>query len=162
MSSGEKVSIPDGVRHIHLDGNPLIGRMRNVGCDAAHGEVIAHFDDDDFSHPGRLTDQLLRLEKAQVTGYHSMRFTDGIKWWLYSGSSSYALGTSLVYRRSWWAQHHFTEPQGNIGEDNTFVEKSRRVLTTAPAGEMQWATIHSTNTSRRNLDGASWKPLEAN
>ncbi len=87
-----------------------------------------------------------------------MCFTDGLKWWKYCGSSNYALGTSLVYRRSWWAQHQF--PRLQVGEDNDFVHTAARVLTTADAGEMQWATIHDKNTSPRNLIGASWKPLE--
>ena len=133
--------------------------MRNAGCEAASGDVIAHFDDDDFSAPQRLADQLRRLDGAQVTGYHTMRFTDGIKWWVYRGSFSYALGTSLVYRRNWWAQHKFGNLQ--VGEDNDFVRNAAAVLTTADAGEMMWATNHSGNTSPRVMGGSSWQLLEA-
>ncbi len=87
-----------------------------------------------------------------------MRFTDGIKWWKYCGSSNYALGTSLVYRRSWWAQHPF--PKLQVGEDNSFVHAAARVLTTADAGEMQWATNHQGNTSPRNIIGTSWRACD--
>ncbi len=142
---------------MHLAGKPSVGQMRNTGCEAARGDVIAHFDDDDFSHPERLADQIPRLNGAQVTGYHTMRFTDGVKWWLYHSSANFALGTSLVYRKTWWDYHRFENV--NVGEDNGFVRNARAVLVTADAGEMQWATNHSGNTSKRALKGRSWKEL---
>ena len=109
------------IRLIHLDGRPEIGAKRNYGCARAAGDVIAHFDDDDYSAPGRLADQIARLLESgkAVTGFHSMRFTDGLRWWKYEGTRNYALGTSLCYRRSWWREHSF--PAIQIGEDNAMV-----------------------------------------
>ncbi len=86
------------VRLIHLDGWPEIGAKRNFGCEHAEGEIIAHWDDDDYSAPGRLADQVERLRESgkAVTGFHSMRFTDGVHWWKYEGTRNYALGTRYV------------------------------------------------------------------
>ena len=39
------------VRYMHLPGQMRIGAKRNALCDAAKGEIIAHFDDDDFYGP---------------------------------------------------------------------------------------------------------------
>jgi O-antigen biosynthesis protein len=163
VSSGQDVTdlIPPGVSHLHLSGKPSTGAARNAGCEAARGEVIAHFDDDDFSHPGRLEDQLRRLIDTgkPVTGYRSMRFTDGTRWWRYDGSADYALGTSLVYRRDFWQRNRF--PDLLVGEDNAFVSRARACggIATADAGGMMWATIHNANTSPRSVKGKQWVSL---
>jgi glycosyltransferase involved in cell wall biosynthesis len=150
----------DRIRLIHLAGHPGIGDKRNFGCERAAGEVMAHWDDDDHSAPGRLADQLARLEQSgkAVTGYHSMKFTDGEQWWKYAGTPLYALGTSLCYRREWWKRNHFHAVQ--VGEDNQFVAVAAAAgeLATVDAGEMMYATVHQGNTSRRNF-GSAWTKL---
>jgi glycosyltransferase involved in cell wall biosynthesis len=148
------------VRLIHLERSLNVGDKRNFGCERAAGDVIAHWDDDDHSGPERLADQLRRLDESgkSVTGFHSMRFTDGTQWWQYKGAIDYALGTSLVYRREWWRANRFKSVQ--IGEDNQFVRNAhaRRQFVSADAGLLMHATIHPGNTSRRNF-GSSWKKL---
>ena len=163
VSSGTPVEdlIPPGVRHLHLPGKPTIGATRNAGCAAARTDVVAFFDDDDYSHPRRLEDQVNRLRESgkAVTGYHSMRFTDGREWWLYTGAPDYALGTSLCFRREWWITHPF--PNVQVGEDYDFVQMARRErqIISVDAGEMMWATIHDRNTSPRQLRSKSWVKL---
>jgi len=163
IADGENVSdlIPPGVRYLHLEGSPTIGQKRNVGSEAARGELVASYDDDDFSAPGRLADQIHRMRAASVavTGYRSMRFTDGRSWWLYRGAADYALGTSLVYRRDWWACNPFPEMQ--VGEDNGFVGRAREQgqIIAADACDLMWATIHDGNTSPRQLTGGNWSQL---
>ena len=146
------------VRLIHLAGWPESGAKRNYGCECAAGEIIAHWDDDDYSAPGRLADQIERLLESgkAVTGFHSMRFTDGVRWWKYEGTRNYALGTSLCYRRAWWNAHRF--PFVQVGEDNQFVAMAHSAgeLVTADAGDLMFATNHSGNTSPRKL-GDNWK-----
>jgi hypothetical protein len=95
-----------------------------------------------------------------VTGYHSMRFTDGVSWWKYNGTPSYALGTSLLYRRDWWRLHPFQSK--NIGEDNHFVNEAAaaKVLRSVDAGVFMYATIHAGNTSPRMI-GQNWTLLNA-
>lgn len=148
------------IRLIHLSTSPEIGAKRNFGCERAAGQIIAHWDDDDYSAPGRVEDQVGRLLESgkAVTGYHSMRFTDGIRWWLYSGSKYYALGTSLCYWRWWWQQNKFQSL--HVGEDNQFVASahSSGELATAEAGTLMHATIHDGNTSPRQM-GDNWKLL---
>ena len=146
----------DRIRLVHLEGAPGVGAKRNLGCELARGEIIAHWDDDDFSEPGRLSDQVGRLSGVAVTGYHSMRFTDGARWLQYRGAGDYALGTSLCYRRDWWAGHKF--PCLQVGEDNAFVAEAAGAgqLATADGSEMMHATIHTGNTSPRILRGDNW------
>lgn len=161
-SEDARAVLPDDPRIRYLRvGNQTLGAKRNLLCEAAQGPVIAHFDDDDYSAPGRLSDQVPRLLSSGLacTGYHSMRFTDGKSWWIYDGPPNYALGTSLVYRKDWWRLNPF--PSVRVGEDNHLVFKARaqRQLITAPAGDLMWATIHNTNTSPRSLKGGRWRQL---
>ena len=141
-----------------------IGAKRNYGCGLANGELIAHWDDDDYSAPGRLVDQVERLLSCgrAVTGYEPMKFTDGASWWEYTSEvprGSYVVGTSLMYRRDWWAQHPF--PDCHVGEDSAFVAQAFAAgqLCRAEAGDLMYATIHEGNTSQRLTAGANWRRL---
>jgi glycosyltransferase involved in cell wall biosynthesis len=166
LSSGEDVRDLAGndasIRIVHIDAEGrTIGELRNFGAGKARGGVVAHWDDDDWSAPGRLEDQVGRLRESgkAVTGYSSMLFTDGRRWWRYEGARNYALGTSLCYSRDWWRSHRF--PAMQIGEDGVFVQAASvgRQLETAPAGELMVATVHIGNTSPRRLDSDEWKAL---
>jgi glycosyltransferase involved in cell wall biosynthesis len=149
------------IRLLELAGAPQIGDKRNLGCDRALGDIVAHWDDDDWSAPERLADQVARLIETglAVTGYRTMRFTDGSRSWLYTGSPLFALGTSLCYLREWWRAHPF--PQIQIGEDNVFVDAANQAwqLATVDAGELMYATVHATNTSPRSCSGSSWEEI---
>lgn len=153
----------DRIRLIHLDRQIEIGEKRNLGCELARGDVIAHWDDDDFSAPGRLDDQLHRLHESgkAVTGYNSMRFTDGVNWWIYRGSNpGYFVGTSLCYRKDWWMKTPFL--QIPTGEDNDFGDKARGAsqAISVDAGDLMYATVHPGNSSPREIVGNQWIPIQ--
>lgn len=139
----------------------VVGTKRNFACSHAAGDVIVHWDDDDFSAPDRIAFQVARLGQTNkaVTGFGSMKFTDGKNWWLYEEGGLFGLGTSLCYLRSWWQDHRF-EPL-NIGQDEEFVSRAIRAgqMDAVPAGELMHATIHPGNTSPRTLSGDSWRAL---
>lgn len=149
----------DRISLVEIQSGFEIGSKRNFGCERARGSVIAHWDDDDYSSPGRIADQIQRMAASGkvVTGYHSMRFTDGAQWWKYEGTRNYALGTSLCYEKLWWKSHPF--PGLQIGEDNQFVTAAwaAQQLESVDAGDLMYATIHSGNTSPRSLNSSSWK-----
>jgi glycosyltransferase involved in cell wall biosynthesis len=144
-----------------------VGAKRNLGCCLAHGEFVAHFDSDDYSASDRLEDQYNRLTNggtAVVTGYHSMLFTDGGQWWRYDGpvfKDCYgAFGTSLVYRRDWWAVHQFIDGPKNRtdSEDNPFIRSAMMAgrFIGSPAGEMMVARVHRDNTSPKCTTGSRY------
>src|SRR5688572_14083799 len=43
-----------------------IGAKRNIACSRADGEIICHWDDDDWSAPNRITDQVTRLQESKA------------------------------------------------------------------------------------------------
>jgi glycosyltransferase involved in cell wall biosynthesis len=155
------VPADERIRLLHLDRQCQIGEKRNFGCEQARGEIVAHWDDDDWSAPERLADQVQRIIESgkPVTGYRSMRFTDGQKWWMYEGSPKYIIGTSLCYRIEWWHTHRFASIQ--VGEDGRFVDEANscQAALTVDAVDMMWATIHSGNTSPRDKGSSNWKEI---
>ena len=101
-----------------------IGILRNAANAFRTGyhpngpDIIVHWDDDDWSHPNRIADQVALLQRsgADAVGYREMLFwRDEIKQaWLFTGATpNYALGTSLCYWRKTWQRRPFlNETQG--------------------------------------------------
>lgn len=170
----ELVIVADSMADVHGFVHPydlvvfhpgVVGAKRNVGCSAARGEIVAVWDDDDYSAPGRLAGQVARLQESgkAVTGYRDIKFTDGSKWWQYSGDSFFAAGTSLCFRREWWLAHKFQEI--NCGQDEAFAAfaASRKQLAGEVDLNLMYATVHPGNTSPRpvfgSLAGTAWSRL---
>lgn len=132
---------------------PLVGRKRNFACEVAAGEVIAHWDDDDYSAPERLAVQVEKLASSgkAVTGFHAMKFTDGETWWEYRGGGAHGMGNSLCYLRDWWRTHPFPESKPS-GEDSSFVGEAvrQRMFAAMPDMALMYATVHAGNTSKRS------------
>jgi glycosyltransferase involved in cell wall biosynthesis len=152
------------VLYFILDQRMSIPLKRNYLVGKANGEYIAHFDSDDWSDPGRLSDQLDRLEDSgkAVTGYREMLFFDEArqKLGVYRGDSNYVLGTSLMYRREWAIAHPFS-PELAVGEDNNFVFVAafENQLVTALGRGLQVARVHPGNTSGKDVDYYTGLPL---
>lgn len=139
-----------------------VGEKRNIGCETARGDVIAHFDDDDFSESGRLSSQMAKLIECRkaVIGYYGMKFTNGPHWWQYTGSPASALGTSLCFWRSWWLTGHKFESR-NVGEDSAFIAQAIRenAFLAEPDRGLMHGTIHPGNTISRVVNGPAWQEI---
>ena len=156
------------VRYVRLDRRTPLGTKRNVACHSSQGELIAHWDDDDWMAPDRLSVQVSALlaTNAQVTGardvlYYRVQAGDA---WLYRGprdARAWPVGCTLVYRRTAWQAHRFDD--AGVAEDTSFLAKF------AP-GEIHAATdssfyvglLHAENTAAKNLYDAAWesRPLD--
>ena len=146
-----------------------IGAKRNLACALASGEFICHLDSDDWSADGRIADQMKRLLSSgmDVTGYHSMLFTDSSRWWRCDGpkfdNQMGAFGTSLLYRKSWWKAHPFVDgPKDHANyEDKPFVLQAMRAgrFIGAPGGDLMFARIHADNTSPKGPSSSIYKPV---
>lgn len=162
MDLAESANSTAPIRYIHIGEGATIGEKRNLGSELAQGELIASWDDDDWNAPERLQDQVQRITRAAgaVTSYHSMLFTDGKAWWKFEGDRTANLGTSLCYRKDWWEKHQFSPKQ--IGEDSDFIKPANRAgrFTSADAGNLMVASIHPSNTSKRQLQGKAWRRIQ--
>lgn len=139
-----------------------IGTLRNKACAAASGDLIAHWDDDDWSSPTRIEDQVsfLEVNNLQVSGFYDMPFFDlaSRQAYLYqSNDPKYCVGTSLLYRRSYWQRHPF--PDKMRGEDNGFVYGCEKPLRGAMQCEGRMvATCHGANTTNKQPKFCLWLP----
>lgn len=163
-----------------------IGELRNIAnamvVDVGQSDIIAHFDSDDWSSPGRLTDQvaLLQASGAEAVGYSEMLFWkhqevidpgDDIEdeygygpdvepgeAWLYSSPNPQCLlGTSLCYWASAWRKRPF--PHVNTAEDHLWLLKTKKAGASAGVqNPMMIASIHGSNTSSAIQPGKrEWK-----
>lgn len=135
-----------------------IGAKREWLCQEARGEVIIHFDSDDWSDPNRIEEQvsLLLTTRKPMTGYHSLLFWDmqrsvGYKW---KGAEGFAIGTSMCYTKEFWRSHRWPEYSGlphNPALDATDVEivnQAQKIgIATLDGRGMCIARAHGANTS---------------
>jgi glycosyltransferase involved in cell wall biosynthesis len=157
-------TVPEGpgIRYELASRRLSIGAKRNLCCSRASGEIIAHWDDDDYSCPGRLADQLSRLVESgkSVTGYCDMIFADptGHRW-LWGGGNGKVIGSSLMFMREFWRANLFPDQQ--LCEDGAFARRAHVLnqLSCAPAGDLMICSIHPGNTSRRDLSRPPWRTL---
>lgn len=152
------------VRYVRLNEKLTVGAKRNLACEQARGEIIAHWDDDDWHARRRLGYQVAELLRtgAQACGINRLLFydvRDGRGWqYVYPASQKLWLsGSTLCYRREFWAGNRFAPV--NVGEDARFVWAARAsqmsVLTDAT---FHVGIIHSENVSPKQTAGAYWRP----
>jgi hypothetical protein len=117
-----------------------IGDLRNfvpktlTDCTIDPPDIYIHWDDDDYSHPNRIAEQVAFLQSsgAQAVGYNEMLFADTRitkrEAWLFSYSRAFqnkVLGTSLCYWRKTWETKPFPDaPQSrdSAGEDTLWMQ----------------------------------------
>ncbi len=162
--------IPCNPRIRYIDGFPLAFRLaakRNMACQEARGEFIAHWDDDDWMAPDRLSLQVNSLlnSKAQVTGADSLLYysPNSASAWLYRplpSDCNWVAGGTLLYRREFWEQNPF--PEIDSGEDTAFVQRLRpeQIVTQSPDHEPFYvALIHPGNSSSKHSADPRWKRI---
>jgi glycosyltransferase involved in cell wall biosynthesis/predicted O-methyltransferase YrrM len=162
---GDLVPQDDRIRHIRLNERISVGAKRNRACEAARGDIIAHWDDDDWHAPQRLRYQIeaLQREHAEVCGINRLLFYDAINdraWrYVYPAQRRFWLsGSSLCYTRSFWAAHRFANL--NVGEDARFVWSGMRARMIAlPDYTFHVGVIHAHNVSPKRTNSAYWQAI---
>ncbi|MCP3137348.1 glycosyltransferase [Pyxidicoccus xibeiensis] len=152
------------IRYLRLERRHSVGAKRNLACQAARGDVIVHWDDDDWSAPTRLTYQVsaLRQASAAVCGltrvyYHQP--ATGRSWqYVYpAGQRPWVSGNTLCYTRDFWRRNPF--PDINVGEDARFLwnDPARRLLVLEDASFFV-ACIHGANVDPKRVHHRFWQP----
>jgi O-antigen biosynthesis protein len=161
-SIADLVPVNDRVRYLRFDQKLTIGAKRNLACEKARGEFIVHWDDDDWYPSWRVRVQMRALldRGADLCGSSRVAYFDPARdqAWEYnypSAKGPWVAGNTLAYRKSFWSGHKFPDIQ--VGEDSRFVwsSKGRAVADLADPG-LCVATVHSNNTSRKNVNAVYW------
>lgn len=137
---------------IIVPGGGSIGEKRNRGCEAANGDIIVHFDDDDYYSPDYIENAVIHLIETNsiLTGLSSAYFYDKKNrkaWlWQYTGGMPYVCEASMVYYKSFWQEKPFRDT--SIGEGIGFLEYRKGV---SPHNHINSfvANIHDSNTASK-------------
>ena len=151
------------VRYVRVDQRLSVGAKRNAGCEESRGDFIAHWDDDDWIAPQRLSTQMRQLLQsgADVCGsgellHYGLETGEA---WLYhrlADDLPWLAGGTLLYHRDAWKRVPFSPI--DVGEDVEFVRRQpSEKLTATPDPSLYVALIHRANTSAKHLRDPHWE-----
>jgi glycosyltransferase involved in cell wall biosynthesis len=167
--------LDERIRYVALPARMPVGHKRNVAIQASRGAIIAHWDDDDWYGPARISAQVepILQDVADLTALDMRLVYDaaGARMWAFNGDLHARLmhmdmhcGT-LVYQRSVWERlARFRSV--NLGEDVLFVqdafERGARLLK-LPARDHFVYVRHAGNTwplaCGRAWDERAWEEV---
>ena len=167
--------IPDNpkIRYFYTDPIGTIGVKRNYACEKAKGEIIMHWDDDDWYAPDWISRQVQAMEssKAGIVGLNQVIFFSPSinKRWMYEDSDEekpWLCGATMAYRKTLWQKHPFIDLQ--VGEDYDFVWNSGASVFATGYTTGFAALLHAHNTSIKPVENplhkkhaSTWKEPEA-
>jgi len=114
------------IKYFYSDYIGTIGIKRNKACEKANGQIILHWDDDDWYASDWVSKQIDALETsgADITGLNKIILYSPTveKRWIYEDSDlekPWICGATMAYKKSFWEAHPFNDIQ--VGEDYDFV-----------------------------------------
>lgn len=158
--------VPDDprIRYVRLNQKKTIGAKRNFACQEAKGEVIVHWDDDDWMADWRLryqVDSLLR-ERADLCGlaqvlYYAPQSEQAWQYRYPTSEKPWVTGNTLCYTKAFWTQNPFVDV--NVGEDTRFVWTNRsKKIVALQDSTFYVALIHPGNISPKRTTDTRWHP----
>jgi len=139
-----------------------IGKKRNFACDKAVGEIIMHWDDDDWYAPDWISRQLIALynSKADICGLNDITFFSPVvnKFWNYADKNEFRpwlCGATFAYRKSFWLNNPFIDIQ--IGEDYDYIWNTGATLFAHDYTQGFIATLHNANTTLKPFENPNHK-----
>lgn len=155
------------IRYLRLPERHTIGQKRNIGCAQAWGEVIVHWDDDDWMAPWRLSYQVeaLQSQDADLVGLRCLwccQVPDAQAW-----RHEYAANRQLwvadgtfCYRRRLWEHHPFSDTSYDIDASYRWQSPATRVWALADPS-FYVDVLHAGNPARVDSADAAWHPHPA-
>ncbi len=152
------------IRYIRLDRRHTIGAKRNLACREARGEIILHWDDDDWAAAWRISYQVAELErlKTAVCGLDRLFYYEpgtGQAWeYAYAQTGrTWVSGNTLCYRKSFWRTHPF--PEIDVAEDARFVwQAAPHEVARLENSRFLVGLVHKDNVSPKVTTGCYWHP----
>jgi hypothetical protein len=153
------------IRHVPCAPGLALGVKRNLACEAARGDWLLHWDDDDFYAPDRIARQVAAMQAAgaALCGSSRVHFHDAAtdRCWEYRYGGErrpWAYGATLGYTRDFWRRHPFAAI--GDGEDNQFVWSAHAdEMLDLDDPSLCLCSIHAGNTSAKQTANAWWKPI---
>lgn len=156
--------VPDNeqIRYLRIEKKMTLGEKRNLCVRESKGDLIMHWDDDDWMAPYRISYQVKELlsRGKEICGLQQMLFCEieTGKCWLYkypSGARPWLAGGSLLYTRDFWKKGPFPDIQ--VASDTQFIF-SRKLDSYVTLSDTSFyiAAIHGKNTSPKTTTNRLW------
>lgn len=160
--------VPDDpqIRYIRLPARMVLGEKRNFCVRESRGDLIMHWDDDDWMASWRISYQVQELltHQAEVCGLRELYFREleGDKCWLYkypANAKPWLAGGSLLYTKAFFLRSPF--PKVQVASDTQFIW-SRKLdsAVVLPDCRFYVASVHGKNTSPKRTNSSYWHPID--
>ncbi|GGA88581.1 glycosyltransferase [Puia dinghuensis] len=154
----------ENIRYYRFPRKMTLGAKLNLACGYARGDIIAHWDDDDWYAVRRLQYQVESLLHAQtdICGinrllYYDLRHHRAHQYVYPSDQRVWLIGSSLCYRKKFWEAHRFADI--DVGMDGLFVwSTTADRITVLPDVSISVHMIHDRNVSPKKTEGPWWHP----
>jgi glycosyltransferase involved in cell wall biosynthesis/predicted O-methyltransferase YrrM len=148
------VPMDPSVRYVSVDRRMPLGAKRNLGVDVSAGDVIAHWDDDDWYAPeylSRVVARLLQSSSAALTGMSRYLVYLLAAQSLKVCSAGVPAGASFCYWRRIWQDHPYRETER--AEDYFFLRDARPAIHAIADAELFAVIRHGRHTWMRDGGG---------
>jgi len=162
-----RLLIPDHPKIKYIYSEPIgsIGLKRNYACAKAQGEIIMHWDDDDWHAADWISKQVeaLLLSEADVCGIEHVHFFSPVADTLWLGTAicrekaSWLNGATLAYWKTFWATNPFKDKQ--TAEDDAFLKYPGIKIYAHGYIDGFVAILHPTNTTVKYFENPAHKKI---
>jgi len=160
--------IPDDsrIRYQRMVRRYTMGAKLNMACELAHGEIVVHWDDDDWMAEWRIAYQvesLLTHPTDTLCGLSRILFYEprAERAWEYvypMVERPWVSGATFCYRREFWETHR--HPDMNEGADTVFAWGLRDAHVLAlEKNEFYVAIVHPNNSSPKRTNDPAWHSI---
>lgn len=156
------------IRYVRHPGGLTLGAKRNFCVSQCRGDLVMHWDDDDWMAAHRISYQVAALDAAdaEVCGLAQILFHEPLsgRTWLYdypTHERAWLAGGSLLYTKAFWERAPFPDVQ--VASDTTFVwSQPLHRVAIVPDYRFYVALIHPRNTSPKYVDLDHWTSWPGN
>ena len=156
------------IRYVRMAEKRTMGAKHNSACEMAQGEIIVHWDDDDWMASHRVSYQVAQLAQQApdtVCGLSRLLYYDprSERAWEYiyqQNRQPWVCGASFCYRKQLWHKHPF--PAKNEGADTVWVWGLKGPKVVALSDHTFYVAImHARNTSPKRVSDSAWHSYPA-
>lgn len=153
------------IKYTKLTNKMSVGEKRNIAIEQATGEVIVHWDDDDWISSDWLSTQVntLLTSAADLVGIKKAYYYNPYlkKAWQYTYPTHYekwVLGGSMCYKKQLWKTNKFADMY--VGEDSHFLSNIQdSAIIAHDNSHLYVGIIHEENVSPKYTDGVYWQEI---
>ena len=151
------------IKYYYFEPIGPIGTKRNFACQRANGEIIMHWDDDDWHAKDWLSKQVYHLlhSGADITGIEHVHFYSPLADTFWEGTAlnkkkaTWLNGATLAYWKSFWSKNPFENLQTE--EDDRFLRNSGAKIYAHDYIDGFVAILHPNNTTVKYFENPAHK-----